>query len=145
MNIYNISDISKYPCRFYDENMKNEEDILDEVTYVTLDVGTLAIVVLVILPVCSLLTFSIMWCWYRLSSPSRLQCERCRLQLGFSGSQYPQHLTVQIFCFFETETFRDCKFSNLSRPRLSRDCNIGFFETETFQDLEKVIETETFS
>ena len=53
-------------------------------------------------------------------------------------------LRLVFFCFFETETFRDCKFSNLSRPRLSRDCNLGFFETETFRDSAKVVETETF-
>ena len=51
---------------------------------------------------------------------------------------------TQIFCFFETETFSDCKFSNLSRLRLFRDCNLGFFETQTFQDSAKIVETETF-
>ena len=45
----------------------------------------------------------------------------------------------------ETEAFSRLKFSVSSRPRLSRDCNLGFFETETFRDSAKVVETETFS
>ena len=49
-----------------------------------------------------------------------------------------------IFCFFETETFRDCKCSNIARPMISPDCNLGFFETDTFQDLATIVETETF-
>ena len=50
---------------------------------------------------------------------------------------------TQIFCFFET--FWDWTCSNLSRPRLFRDSNLGFFETETFRDSAKIVETETFS
>ena len=49
---------------------------------------------------------------------------------------------TQIFCFFET--FWDWTCSNLSRPRLFRDSNLGFFETETFRDSAKIVETETF-
>ena len=76
------------------------------------------------------------FCFSKLSNLRDCQWKLSRLRIFWDSN----------FLFlWDFETFWDWTCSNLSRPGLFRDSNLGFFETETFRDSAKIVETETFS
>ena len=60
-----------------------------EKSFVNLDVGVLAVIVLVVLTVCSLGTLLFLYCWNRSSSHSRIHCARCHQVIGVHGLPLP--------------------------------------------------------
>ena len=64
---------------------KNADDLL----FVNLDVGTLAIIVLVVVTTCSMVTLFSLYCWHCSSSHTSLHCARCHQAIGVYGLPLP--------------------------------------------------------
>jgi len=64
-------------------------ETVNEKPFVNLDVGVLAVIVLVVLTACSTVTLLFLYCWNRSSSHSRIHCSRCHQIIGVRGLPLP--------------------------------------------------------
>ena len=71
--------------------MKVNDDDLESRELVTIDVGTLAVIVIIVVTTCFLLVMIGLWCWYRWSRRSSIRCDRCHQVLGYHGVRLPSH------------------------------------------------------
>ena len=64
-------------------------ETVDNELFVNLDVGVLAVIVLVVLTACSIVTLLFLYCWNRSLSHSRIHCARCHQAIGVRGLPLP--------------------------------------------------------
>jgi len=65
------------------------EEAEDDKLLVNLNVGTLAVIVLVVVTTCSIVTLISLYCWYRSSSHTSIHCARCHQSIGVHGLPLP--------------------------------------------------------
>jgi len=71
-------------------------ETMNEKPFVNLDVGVLAVIVLVVLTACSMVTLLFFYCWNRSSSHSRIHCARCHQIIGVRGLPLPPQAVPQM-------------------------------------------------
>ena len=64
---------------------------------IPINVGTLAIIIIVVVTSCTLLTLLFLYCWRRMSSDSNLSCARCHQIIAVQGPEKPRQLVQQYF------------------------------------------------
>ena len=65
-----------------------DKEVNDELV-VNLDVGTMAVIVIVVVTTCSVMTLFSLYCWNLSSSHTRIYCARCHQAIGVQGLPLP--------------------------------------------------------
>ena len=74
--------------------------VSDEVSsshMIPINVGTLAIIIIVVVTSCTLLTLLFLYCWRRVGSESNISCARCHQIIAVQGPEKPRQLVQQYF------------------------------------------------
>jgi len=64
-------------------------DTVNEKYEINLDVGTLAVIIIIVVTTCSILMLLSLYCWNRSSSHTRIHCARCHQAIGVHGLPLP--------------------------------------------------------